>query len=86
MEEYDERLNVDSEEFWEDVYRNLFEHIINTSAIEVRKMICKNGVGTKARKRCENAMNYFAQREELCKAYLMQCIAREIKNFEHIKF
>jgi hypothetical protein len=31
-------------------------------------------------------MLYFAGKEEFCKAYIMQCVAKEIKDYEHIDF
>jgi hypothetical protein len=84
---YDKSLDVENTEFWEDMYNNLFELIITKSAFEIRYRFTKNMQnGEIARMRCEDAMLYFAEKEEFCKAYLMQQVAKEIKDYEHIDF
>jgi hypothetical protein len=85
MKEYDRSLEIQDPQFWEEMYLNLFEMIITKSAYEIRKSFIDSvRNGKLARIRCEEAMLYFAEKEEFCKAYIMQCVAKEIKDYEHI--
>ena len=82
-----QNADIENDACCEELYRIIFETIVTSAAFEIRKSLYPpKQNGESIRKQCEEAMHFFATKDELCKAYIMQCVAKEIKSYEHIIF
>lgn len=82
-----QNADIESDECCEELYRIFFETIVTSAAFEIRKSLSPSKQnGENIRKQCEDAMHFFAAKDELCKAYILQCVAKEIKSYKHIIF